>query len=195
MIIQFAVIAIALVVGIGLGAWLNRIAFQWEAANKEPNPSLVRNRKEIVAALLVVGCVAILILGITTKDRSGGFALVAVSIVPLMFLLFELLQERHLENVRGYNALAYFVFNVVAYGVVRIFHWFPGTFESLNAISTIAFFQVTLGAFIVDVIASGVVGFLSTDSGAEGFIRAVPMYLKAYAVMLALLGLLLIISS
>jgi hypothetical protein len=196
MVVELGMFAIALLVGVGIGAWLNKVATQWEAENKEPSPELVRNRKELVTALFVVSCIAILITGIATKDSHGGLALIAICIVPLLFLFFELIEARHEDNSRGLNALGYFILNVVLYGCIRMLNWLPGVFENLNALYATAFFQVTLGSFITDVVVTGVSAFVTSDnSGAEGFQRAVPIYLKTYAVMLAILGLLLIISN
>lgn len=196
MIFQIIVLFTALLVGIGIGAWLNMTISKWEIQNKEPNPSLVRDRKEIVAAIFVVICIAILVIGIATKDSHGGLSLLAISIVPLLFLFFELLDARNEDKPRGFNAVGYFVFNVVLYGAIRILNWIPGLFENLSAMYTIAFFELTLGTVIIDVIVTGVSAFLSSDNDTAGnFQRALPIYLKTYAIMLAILGLLLIISK
>lgn len=197
MLFQLVLVIVIFVSGIGVGVWLTIIAGKWMSENKEPSPGLVRDRKELLTTLFVVICLSILIIGIITKDRSPGLALVAISVVPILFLCFELLQPRHEDAGRGYNAVGYFIINVVLYGAVRAFDGFPGTFESINSLFSVSFLHVMFVMFVVDVFFSGMQFIVSSDSEdlKAAYMRAVPVFGKSYTVMLAILGLLLIVSN
>jgi hypothetical protein len=182
--------------GCYLGVAAGDIFRRWEINNKEPSPELVRDRKELIATLFIVVCLAILYGGILRNDLSWGLGLVGVSIVPVIFLSIELTQPRNKEGPRGYNALAYFIANVVCYALARALYFYSGEHGNMNNISSNWFVLTVIVTFVIDVIFTLCVGYLAHDTESEeDFKRAVPVYLRSYVLMLALTGILLIFRA